>query len=108
MTISFGRTYRVPFKQPGTGVKPSRKDALKALALKHGGIVPTYRDGNVKFSCRKKFDETVKLKLKELGFDYYESVDIHNVPNEQIVDALESKGRFAKKQVKTIQNNCIA
>lgn len=97
MTVSFTGTYRVPFKQPRVGVKPTKKDALKELAERFNGIVPTHRDGNVKFSCRKKFDAEVKARLKKLGFNDYEVVDLHNVPKDQIVDALEGKGRFAPK-----------
>lgn len=93
--ISFTSTYRVQFHQPRTGIKPSQKDALKALAIEHGGIVPSSRVGNVKFSCQRKFDEIVKATLQNLGFNTYESVCIHNVPKEQIPSALEAKGRFA-------------
>lgn len=97
MTVSFTSTYRVPFSQPGGGITPSKKDALKALALKNGGIAPNFRNGNVKFSVRKKFDEGVKAMLKQFGFRQYEVVPLHNVPQTQIIDALEAKGRFIRK-----------
>ena len=96
MTVSFTSTYRVPFKQPKAGVSPGQKDALKAIANQFGGIVPTYREGNVKFSARKKFDKQIMNQLSRFGFHNYERVELHNVPNAQIIDALEYKGRFEK------------
>lgn len=91
---SFTSTYRVPFHQSSQGITPGKKDALKTLARKYGGIVPKYREGNVKFSCRKRFDPIVETILKKLGFKAYTKVQLHNVPMDQIVDALEHKGRF--------------
>ena len=94
MTISFTSTYRVPFKQPRKSINPAKKDALKELATKHGGIVPSSRQGNVKLSVKAKLDSEIQAELKNLGFNNYTMVAIHNVPSNQIVDALEYKDRF--------------
>lgn len=98
MNVSFTSTYRVPFKQPRKGMTPSKKDALKELATSYGGIVPRFREGNVKFSCRRRFDKLVEATLNKLGFNSYKKVEIHNVPQGQIIDALEYKGRFATEK----------
>lgn len=108
MTVSFTSTYRVPFKQPGKGIKPGRKDDLKAIANQYGGLVPSSREGNVKFSVRKKFDEQIEAQLKRLGFTTYDKVEIHNVPKEQILDALDYRGRFTKLNPKLIEIKAIA
>ena len=93
---SFCSTYRVPLKQVKS-VKPSKKDALKELAQKWNGIVPKYREGNVKFSVPKRYDTAIEGTLNKLGFNKYQVVPLHRVPKEQLVDALNYEGRFTSK-----------
>lgn len=98
MTVSFTSTYNVPFHQHGGRLAIGRIDELKALATKHGGLVPSARLTGVKFSVRKKFDATVQATLTQLGFKEYNVVPLHNVPQQQIDKALEGRGRFISKQ----------
>ena len=95
--VTFGSTYRVPLKQVRGGVTPGRKDSLKELSQKWGGTAPSSRAGNVKFSVPKRYDGIIKNFLAANKFADYEVVDIHRVPQEQLLDALSYQGRFATK-----------
>lgn len=96
MQISFTSTYRIPLKPKSGSITPGKKELIKQLADKFKGEYPNNGTGNVRFSCKMKFDKFVKEELNKLNFKEgdYEVVPIHNVKNNQIPEALEYKGRF--------------
>lgn len=110
MTISFTSTYGVPLKQTGIqGITPAKKNAVKALAQVHGGIVPASSStGKARFSVPPELDAKVQAELKKLGFKKYTTVPTHEVPNNKldtIINEFERSQKTESKMAKRAKHN---
>lgn len=109
MTVSFTSTYGFGFKQPQGHLLPKQIEIVKSIAGRYGGLVPSRGqskpfcfkapDGSLKkfdvcFSVRQKNDKQVKAELQKLGVLEYDVVEIHNVQNDKLLDAMGYKKEF--------------
>ena len=63
MNVSFSSTYRVPITQPG--VNNAKKDKLRTLTQKYGGLISSSKTGAARVSLPNELDD--KLVIVPIG-----------------------------------------
>ncbi len=82
MQVSFGSTYRIPYRKGGENVRQSLRD----LAKQYGGLATQNKSANgaARVSILNELDAKFEQDLRRIGYREYQKFDAENLPKEQI------------------------
>lgn len=82
MNVSFGSTYRIPFRKGGESVRQSLRD----LAKQYGGLATQNKsaNGTARVSISNKLDAQFEQDLRKIGYREYQKFDAEALPQDKI------------------------
>ena len=82
MQVSFGSTYRIPYRKGGESVRKPLRD----LAIKYGGLATQNKSANgcARVSIPNELDFEFEQNLKKIGYKEYQKFEAENLPIDKI------------------------